>query len=111
MTKLYYYIFYKIYKLLFLIDPKEDRNVMSASFGLTSIIGYQIAVIVGLVNRYFFKLENFAVDAILIIIAIAILVFNYFVFERNDRYMEIIKLFEEESKTRSIIGEPEWLYI
>ena len=87
-----------------IINPSENRNVMSAAFGVTSIVSLHLGALIGTLNRCYFKLNDFITDTIVIIIFIAISIFNYILFERKNRYIEIVKIFEGESKTKSILG-------
>ena len=104
MKKVYYYIFYKIYKLLVLIDPSENRNAMSAAFGVTSIVLLHMGVLLGVLNLHYFKLNDNILYFIAFSVFLAVSIFHYFLFEWKNRYLEIIEFFEGESKTKSIIG-------
>lgn len=102
LMRLYEYLFYKIYCGLRNLGNWELAD--STVFVLSIFIGLNINVICFLV---FPISENFLEEnkVSFFIFYASIIVFNYFFFLRNKKYLEIEKRFKKESRKQKLIGD------
>lgn len=101
MKNPYYYLFYKISKVI----NKKNNNEMGVMYALTLLITINFITIIGKIvdiNESNYRNQNNR--AILFIFIIVLFVSNYFIFIHNNRFKKILKLYINESKRSKLIG-------
>jgi hypothetical protein len=104
INKYYKYVFYKLYNF-YENGPSVWMSEWKASFSMDVLwyfTIYSIAIYYNIfINRYFHQNDSFIEEGALVIL---VAVFNYLIFNRNDRWRGINDHFKKLPKRKNLIG-------
>ena len=98
------YLYYLIYKFTLLTPSKNEQPEHIANMVLALILCFTLFAIINIldyfnINIFFDIWKN---KMLFIAIYLSFIVFGYFIFIRNKRYISLRKKFDSESKKRKI---------
>jgi len=101
MINIYYYTYFKLYKLV----EKTNREVVewASMIFFSELLWFNIITILYYLN---FLQSDFIKHHAKVVVLLMVLLFliNYFIFINKHRYQKIIKLYSGESRNRKVIG-------
>jgi hypothetical protein len=95
--RLYYYVFYCIYRVWIKMDGTDHAFKAMAALSLILMWNF---ITIAIYFEVFDNIDKYT----FVVTVIGILVINYFVFIHNKKYLEIEELFKNESKAQKKIG-------
>jgi hypothetical protein len=101
MINIYYYTYFKLYKLV----EKSNREVVewASMIFFSQLLYFNIITILSYLN--FFQSDFLKHHSVIVVLLmVLLLIINYFFFINKRRYKKIINLYSGESRNRKVTG-------
>jgi hypothetical protein len=102
--RIYKYLFYKFYYLYSKGGTDLTKNAETTAWGIVSMLPLLNIYTIYQIGRVYFGYENGLNKPMGIIIVLISYLINYFIFLRNDRYLEVSEEYSSESTSEKNQG-------